>query len=108
MEAQLNSLIDALSFSLCIYILSVGLCRMASMGWKVHKRAWIVIYFAAVASAVLYLYYIASGSPHGELAPMCGFISMALWFHESRDRWRTRAPDYMRRDFIDRRTAEHA
>lgn len=97
-EHTFNSLLDASTTSFCAYIAFVGIGRMALMSWATHRRCWILIYFLLVLSAVLFIYYIAAGEPHGQIAPFTTFMATALWFYESRERWERQAPSHMLRN----------
>lgn len=98
MKPMLDSLLDLANVMLCVYIVLVGIIRLSMMSWATHRRPWLVIYALLVLSAAWSLGTLAEGAPHWRLAPFFGYLATALWFHESRERWRDAPPVYMLRD----------
>lgn len=102
MEAQV---VNTLNIILSGYIFVIGVNRMAVMGWWTHRRSWQLIYLALVCWAVGNAFLVCDGKGH--IIPVIGLFATALWFHESRNRWRIGAPDYMRVDCTFDRMAFH-
>jgi len=95
MEELLLSLADSINFFLCAYIIGVVIIRLTMMSWKTHRKIWQVIYFFAGVCAASYIYLLLSNTPHTAWPALFGFLHMALWFLESRERWILKPPEYM-------------
>ena len=89
-------ILDFITLCLCAYIFLVGIGRLASMGWWTHRRLWQVIYALLVIWAADNAFLVIKQKDY--IAPVLGLIATSMWFHESRNRWRTKAPDYMKVD----------
>lgn len=81
------------------YIFVIGVGRLASMGWNTHKRIWMVVYALMVCAAGGNIFLVLDGKGHA--IPILGLLATCLWFHESRNRWKYKAPDYMAKDATD-------
>lgn len=90
----LIGLTNYVSVMLCIYIAMVGLGRMAVMGWHSHRRIWQIIYLLMVMAAASNIELVFNENAHA--VPFIMLVATALWFRESRNRWRAGAPDYMK------------
>jgi hypothetical protein len=91
----LESLADFVIAGLCTYIASIAVIRLTMMSIHTHRKAWILIYFCAGASAAWTIYLLAENAPHWRVPALLGYLHITLWFHESRLRWMHRAPPYM-------------
>jgi hypothetical protein len=90
-----DGLIDIFTLALCCYVISIGIGRLAMMSWRTHRRTWQIIYALLVFAAAGFVSVFADGRAHNHIFPFCAFLAAALWFHESRDRWKNHAPPYM-------------
>lgn len=93
---MINDLIAVAALVLCIYVLCVGVVRIGMMGMNTHRRVWQIIYLLLVIWAAVNLTYVLTGRFEPE--QVIGLLGSALWFYESRLRWRDKAPDYMKLD----------
>lgn len=80
---------------LCIYIASVAVVRLASMGWHTHRRGWQIIYLLMAMSAASNA-MVGSINADANVFLVAGLLAAAMWFYESRNRWRDGPPDYMK------------
>ena len=92
----IDATLDAASVSLALYIVVVGIGRLAMMSWQTHRKIWQAIYFLLVVAAALYLKAMAEGeATHAPVPILLIMLATAAWFYESKDRWLIRAPDYL-------------
>ncbi len=92
----LCSVVDFIAISCAIFVMYVGIGRMALMSLKTHKKVWQAIYFLLVSAAIGYIASMAEGKLHAPIPTTLFLIATAAWFFESRNRWRNAAPDYMK------------
>jgi len=90
-----QAVVDYVTVMLSMYIFVVGVGRLASMGWATHKRVWMLVYALLVCAAGGNVFLVLDGKAHA--IPILGLLATCLWFHESRNRWKTAAPAYMTR-----------
>lgn len=94
--AVLDAVFDAAVVFLALYIVVVGAGRLAMMSWRTHRRGWQAIYLVLVIAGLLFLKAMAEGDQgQSSFASLLLLGATAAWFHESRDRWKKCAPDYM-------------
>lgn len=88
-----------ISFGFAIFVECVF--RLASMGWKTHKRGWCIVYGMLIAWGMGNVFLALDGKGH--FIPLIGLMATALWLYESRNRWRDGAPKWMERN-VDSKT----
>ena len=89
----IQAIVDYVIIMLSSYVFVVGVGRLASMCWKTHKHAWLIIYALLICAAGGNIFLALDGKGHA--IPIFGLLATCLWFHESRIRWKDSAPAYM-------------
>lgn len=97
-----TAVMNYITLMLCLYIGIVGLGRMFVMGWHSHRRSWQVIYLLMVMAAASNIELVFNENAHA--IPLFMLIATAMWFRESRNRWRAGAPDYMKVNAFERKS----
>lgn len=95
----IQAIVDYVIIMLSSYVFVVGVGRLASMCWKTHKHAWLIIYALLICAAGGNIFLALDGKGHA--IPILGLLATCLWFHESRIRWKDKAPAYMSKDATD-------
>jgi hypothetical protein len=95
-NAAFNYAVDYVGTACSIYIIFIGIGRLAMMSWETHRRIWQVVYVLLVIWAAGNAMLVFDGKGH--VIPIAGMLATCLWFWESRHRWKDNPPHYMERD----------